>query len=387
MPLSQGTSANAALAASSADAASHWHLFNVGACCFYIASDKKHDAWFPIGTNFIGKMDAGGSVLTYPIPFQNLGYDMVRGNDDDIWFASGTVIGRASTSGSISSYSAKGFTQFLTRGFGHDIWYTTTTTTTIPGSPFVAHMAYDGTTKTYPVPPNPMGGLPPHPDGITRGPDRSLWFTTDTAYEHYCTIEKLNPATAAITSYPMQNNICTGLYIVAGPDRRLWTVGYDFNSDTTIVIAMTAHGVVKTYQLPANYLATATQIAVGRDHALYFGAVNTAQMPAASVTAMHHLIEKQFTEDRVSLERSLKVQVPSSSVALMRLTTDGHFTVYGAPSQLSCCLDGMATGPHGDIWFSDYPIVGFYRTDHSWSSPDIDTTLASPQTEDADIDP
>ena len=61
-------------------------------------------------------------------------------------------------------------------------------------------------------------GRPRRPNGITAGPDGNLWFTENAANQ----IGKINPATHAITEFPMPTPQAGPCWITAGPDGNLW---------------------------------------------------------------------------------------------------------------------------------------------------------------------
>ncbi len=68
-----------------------------------------HALWFTDpGDNLIGRVTAGGSLTTYPVPTKNAGLDGITvGGDSAIWFteAQASKIGRITTSGQISEYA------------------------------------------------------------------------------------------------------------------------------------------------------------------------------------------------------------------------------------------------------------------------------------------
>ncbi|MGZ3517403.1 MAG: Vgb family protein [Vulcanimicrobiaceae bacterium] len=291
-----------------------WQFFDVrGSFGSLLAKDKSYNTWFFIASNSIAKIDKSGKVTTYPIPFQNFGFDITYGNDGDIWFTSGPKIGRVSPRGSISSYPTTGFAEFLTPGFGADIWYTDSV------QRLIVRMTYDGTTTKYHLPtafPNPI------PHGITRGPDGNIWFETETGLFHQYTTSKLNPTTGAITEYALPQGVNGGDYIIAGTDKRLWRAGATEPFNAPLLDATDTNGVTTTYPLPHN---AGGPLAVGQDGALYIGAVmGPPNLPTGGI---------------------------------MRVTTGGQVTTY-TTSGLACCPIGIAAGPDGDIWFSDQSEIG-----------------------------
>jgi streptogramin lyase len=155
-----------------------------------------------------------------------------------------------------------------------------------------------GTFREFPV------GWGAGPEGITRGPDGNLWFTTSTGVARMTVLGE-------VTRFDISQSTGHPTRITAGPDGNLWFID---SADTNVVGKITPQGVATLFPLPqANVYPSA--IAAGPDGNVWFTVFGQRDYGS-----------------------------------LGRITPQGAFTFVRISSGAS--PTGLSFGPDGTLWFS-----------------------------------
>lgn len=202
-------------------------------------------------------------------------------------------------------------------------------------------MAQSGTYSDIVKYVSPGGG------SITAGPDGALWFTNGSS------IGRITTA-GAITEYSLPSSSGFAWQIVSGPDGALWFTDQGTNSIGSITTA----GVVTEFAVPGS---TPFGITTGSDGALWFteelgnqiGRITTAgavnEYPVTGLCCWPQYIV-------AGPDGALWITYAGYNLSdVLRMTTDGAFTVYGVPG-LPTGLEEpqqIVAGSDGALWFAE----------------------------------
>jgi streptogramin lyase len=271
---------------------------------------------------------ASGGVIEYPVPNPiapgsacfgcgqaSLG-GIVAGADGNLWFVNGGQykVGRMAPSGAITQFdlpTVVGGPYSITAGPDGNIWVTTNALGQARQD-WILRIRPDGAVTQFQA--GTGSGLSgTGPEHITPGPDGNLWFTEFWSNR----IGRMTPA-GNLTEFPIPTANSAPRGIVAGPDGNLWFVEADFNR--TGVARITTTGVVTEYSLGGSALdqLQPTDIVVGHDGNLWMNQTH----PSA----------------------------PQGEI--VRVALDGSLKVFAMPKGTR--PSGMASGPDGNIWFTDW---------------------------------
>jgi streptogramin lyase len=151
------------------------------------------------------------------------------------------------------------------------------------------------------------------PTAIAAGPDGNVWFIDDGAIA----IGRLNPATGAITEFPLPaGSDPTG--IAAGPDGNVWFTIGNAPGSAPAIDQITPLGVITEFPLPLSTNPSGGLV-TGPDRNLWF----TNSTPAASIG--------RFTPSTGAVSEYSEGLIPGSLPAF-----------------------GITVGPDGNLWFADY---------------------------------
>ena len=142
----------------------------------------------------------------YPLAQYRSPEGIARGPDGAVWFGEylSGLIGRITTSGSISEYSG-GFQPInIAAGPDHALWYTEF------GGGQIGRITPRGAVTQYPIPSRASA------KDIALGPDGALWFVEGNGWIGRIT------TLGVITEYPLPYNLNTGGSITRGPDGAMW---------------------------------------------------------------------------------------------------------------------------------------------------------------------
>jgi virginiamycin B lyase len=126
--------------------------------------------------NKIGRITIGGAITEYALP-RGLAAtsEIIQGPDDALWFL-GSLLGRITTAGVITSFDGVG-AEGITAGPDGALWFTVSGVTRVdgqlePGDGAIGRFALTGAVTQYSL--TPSATIPPV--GITLGPDGALWY-------------------------------------------------------------------------------------------------------------------------------------------------------------------------------------------------------------------
>jgi streptogramin lyase len=233
-----------------------------------------------------------------------------------LWFTNGGQykVGRITPSGVITQFDLPaivGGPSSITSGPDGNIWITTNALGQ-GRQDWIVRLGRDGAVTQFPAGAG-SGDFSTGPQGITPGPDGNLWFTEFWANR----IGRMTPV-GALTEFPIPTVESGPRGIVAGRDGNLWFVESHFNH--TGVARITTAGVVTEYSLGGSALdqLQPTDIVAGQDGNLWLNQTH----PSA----------------------------PQGEI--VRVTPDGTLKVFAMPKGTR--PSGMASGPDGNIWFTDW---------------------------------
>ncbi len=264
-----------------------------------IAKGPDGNIWVAATNNNVARLTPGGTIKEFPLS-RAAPNEITTGPDRNLWFtdANAGVIHKLTTSGTLSDYpipvneacpecyvglggitSGPGenvsFTQFspgkigiagaatgalrmlpvtaspsdLALGADHNLWFTDVNAAKI------RKMTPSGEVSELDIPSGASG------QDITAGPDRKLWFTEPFGDR----IGRVDPATGAITEFPVPNSNGGPWDITAGPDGNLWFT----ESFSNRIARITPSGAVTEIHLPPS-ASSPYDITTGRDGRLWF---------------------------------------------------------------------------------------------------------------------
>ena len=241
---------------------------------------------------------------------------IVAGADGNVWFTnSGQYkVGRITPSGTVTQFdlpATVGGPSGITAGPDGNIWVTTNALGQ-GRQDWIVRIGLDGTVTQFPAGAG-RGDFGAGPTGIASGPDGNLWFTEFWTNR----IGRMTP-TGVLTEFPIPTPETAPRGIVAGPDGNLWFIESHFNH--TAVARITTAGLVMEYPLggSSDDQLQPTDIVAGHDGNLWLNQTH----PSA----------------------------PQGEI--VRVAPDGSSRVFALPKGTR--PSGMASGPDGNIWFTDW---------------------------------
>jgi virginiamycin B lyase len=207
------------------------------------------------------------------------------------------------------------------------------------GNGHIGRITTAGVITTYQVPTSNDASY-----SITAGPDGAMWFTETslggTAYP-FAKIGRIT-TNGVITEYPLPDPNSDPFAITLGPDGALWFL------ESGKIGRITTSGTITEFPLPASEAKNGVSaIASGPDGALWF--------------TEWYLVDK-----------------------IVRMTTDGVFTVYPVATPIAAGSLSITAGPDGAIWFADndgkigrittsgditeYPVLGSFEFPYAIAS-------------------
>ena len=298
-------------------------------CLLIVAScTSTVDRPSPSSSPSQGPVLASGGVLEYPVPDPispgascfgcgqaSLG-GIAAGADGNLWFANGGQykVGRMTPSGAVTQFDLPaivGGPSGITAGPDGNIWITTNAL--FEGrQDWIVRLGRDGTVTQFQAGTG-TGNSGTGPQRITSGPDGNLWFT-----EFWTNRIGRMTRTGVLTEFPIPTFDSGPRGIVAGPDGNLWFVESNFSR--TAVARITTAGVVTEYSLG--------------------GSVDDQLQPAEIVAGQ---------DGNLWLNQN-HPSAPQGEI--VRVTPTGSLQTYALPK--GARPSGMARGPDGNIWFTDW---------------------------------
>ncbi len=272
-----------------------------------------------------------------------------------MWFtnALGNSIGRITTSGVLSSYSDSSIDDPVSIAVGSDgaLWFTNV------GNNSIGSITTTGVVSNYTDP------SIDNPTSIVAGPDGALWFINLGN-----TIGRIT--TAGVVSNFTDPSIDNPESITAGPDGALWfTNSGTYNPHTGVwqgesISRITTAGAVTSYT--SSTIDHPDGITAGPDGALWFTNESTGN------TSLTGSIGRITTSGSISAYTNSSIGQPQAitvgpdgalwyfnggtratlTATLGRITTAGAVSNYSYLTSCNCGLQGLVSGPDGQLWFT-----------------------------------
>ena len=271
----------------------------------YIARGPDGNMWFTaLNSNQVGKITPAGSVTQYPIPTADSSpQKIVAGPDGNLWFTEEVgQIGVVTPAGA----GAGTITEFALQAFGC-------------------------------------------PHGITVGSDNNLWVADQCGF-----VERFTPTNPpGEIDYPVTAD---AFDIARGPDGNLWFT--EFSGQ--LIGRMSTAGVLTEFATPDNTFPAG--IAAGADGNLWFqnqdigGSVGRIT-PAGGIDIFSAGLSGCAADITSAGDGGLWIPDPCLlpvNLALARVNTLGVVTARQASSYANSGAQGIAVGPDGRLWFTEF---------------------------------
>ena len=261
---------------------------------------------------------------------------IAAGPDGALWFTNygNNSIGRITTAGAVTNYTGTGinYADGIAAGPDGALWFTN---------------LYGNTRSGGSPPParSPTTPAPAHPEAIAAGPDGALWFTN-----------LINNSIGRITTAGVVTNYTgTGISapegIAAGPDGALWFTNWGNGSIGRITTAGAVTNYTGTRHQPAR-----SRIAAGPDGALWFTnnvqQVDRADHHRRGGHQLHRHRHQPGRRDRGRPRWSPLVHQLHQQARSGGSRPPGWSPTTPAPA--STKPEGIAAGPDGALWFTNY---------------------------------
>jgi virginiamycin B lyase len=262
------------------DAISEFPTPTAGASPHGIVAGSDGNLWFTENSvSKIGMINPTTHAISeFPTPTTGAGpWDLAAGPDGNIWFTENSVskVGMINpTTHAITEFStptASSLPYGITAGPDGNVWFTEQIGKIAminPSTHAIAEFAATGYLKEIAAGPdgnlwfgsiesfNPSthvvtqyATLNDGDNGITAGPDGNVWFTANNAPAAARNIGRINPATGAITYYPVNSPVVQQWGITVGPDGNLWFTQWSSRID---VATLNSSQLIVTQQPPAS---------------------------------------------------------------------------------------------------------------------------------------
>jgi streptogramin lyase len=322
------------------------------------------------------------SVSSFPITSGTTGISNVVSTNGSLWFISSIDTGggvgvyqyyidSTTPAGATTSYSLANVPspvgQSITLGPDGALWFTAGSYS----SAVIGRITTSGSISTFSVSGNPYG-FSSGPGAIASGSDGALWFTDSSASQ----IGRVT--TAGSFSYFQLSNPAFG--ITNGPDGNIWVTEYTRNAVnssgsyywTGQVASVTPAGVETTYDIPQVRVVLPTYVeapvdtfATGTDGALWFTEYSGTQVGRVTtsgvVTTVYSNPANGITAGPdgalwLTQPGASVTGAPTSGPALIRLLTDTTTSSYALSPSVFSDPNGIAAGPDSALWFNDAAI-------------------------------
>jgi streptogramin lyase len=266
------------------------------------------------------------------------------GPDGNMWFTDTHAIGRITTSGAVTEFSAglnPGAHPFgnIVVGSDGNLWFSDI------GSPqAIGRITPSGTITEFDL------GAGESPDQLVLGPDGNVWFLQVGSPK---SIDRITPS-GTITEFSTGLNANTQPNaLTVGPDGNLW---FTDQGSTPAIGRVTPAGVIAEFEGPLMPLANfPNDITAGPDGNVWFtdsfGSVGKVT-PSGTITLFNTGLEMGAAPDEITEGTDGNLWVVDQNAshrAIVRVTPSGTITEF--TSGLSTApVDDITTGPDGNLW-------------------------------------
>lgn len=284
-------------------------------------------------------VSAAGQVSVYPIPSGSSPFGITLGPDGNMWFTeqfpSGSI-GRITPAGIITEFPVAGSadSECIIKGAGNDLWFASNQ------SRLIGRITTSGVATTYTAP-----GMAPF--CLTLGQDGNIWFT-DTAN---VAVGRLHPKTGKIDEFKLATTSSNPLFIATGTDGYMYFS--DFGAGAVGQIFPSIHPTIKEYSVPSGAGSGVFGVAsmpgynfVSERFAGKIATVdwigNITEYPVAAGPAELAAQQKGLT--------NAVWFTTGATVNRFNPTTHGSSIVFVTPNGATAVT--MASGPDRDLWFT-----------------------------------
>jgi len=183
-----------------------------------IVTGPDGSLWFTeFAANKIGRLSTNGTFDEFPIlTVASQPDELAAGPDGNVWFAetAGNKIGRVTPTGDVTEFGAgispASQPTAIVAGADGNLWFTERALANPTGR--IGRISPSGEVTEYGI------GITGHPLVIAAGSDGNLWFTESPGNK----IGRIDPATMAVSEFPVPTFQSAPWEITAGPDGNLW---------------------------------------------------------------------------------------------------------------------------------------------------------------------
>jgi streptogramin lyase len=269
---------------------------------------------------------------------------IVVGPDKTLWFAAKSLIGRITTSGTLTRFAVPSpyVVDNIVAGSDGALWF-------IDGDHnAIGRLTTSGAFKFFAI----KGSI--HVAGVTLGPDGNFWFA-DSKRGSIGRVSGNGKITRLVTAWPRGFD---PLGIATGPDKRLWITDYDNNK----IIAMTLDGRTQTFATTTK-TSRPTIIVAGKDGNLWFVESNADQIgritPAGKITEFplksYGGRDPKFNPRPLGLAWGFDGKLwftGGTADMIRRLSPNGAIEDFNTKS-IEVTPTGIVAGPDGNLWFTE----------------------------------
>ena len=183
--------------------------------------------------------------------------------------------------------------------------------------------------------------------GITAGPDGNLWFIERSGNK----IGRINPSGGVVTEFPIPTASSDPMDITAGPDGNLWFTERSGNN----IGRITPGGTITEYPLPTS-ASSPSGITSGPDGNLWFTEFNVDKIgqitPGGTITEYSIPTSNSEPEEITAGPDGNLWFTEIAGNNIGQITPGGTITEYSTPTNFSHPY-GITTGPDGNLWFTE----------------------------------
>jgi streptogramin lyase len=328
-----------------------------------IAAGPDGALWFTTENSLIGRISTSGTITEFTVSGLTSSSSIVAGPDGALWFTgvSGKV-GRITTAGVVTEFalpsgdSATG----ITVGPDKALWFA-------GEAGEVGRITTAGVVTEFAVPDIPpaagsssTSGTQVTPAAITTGPDGALWFTGAPNVIGRIT------TSGVVTEFsaPVNQSFSDGRMdaITVGPDGGLWFIG-----ENNEIGRITTAGVVTEFAVPGDF-NDIPDLTLGPDGNLWFTEQEDGSTPGeqpavgeitpAGVTKVFPVLQGMTLDPSRGVDVDPGAITPGPDGALWftengaigRIATDGTIQQFPLTTP-QASSDDITSGPDGDLWF------------------------------------
>ena len=230
----------------------------------------------------------------------------------------------------------------ITKGPDGSMWFTESEPDGVGG---IGRVTPSGVVTSFTL------GLDNSPSFITTGPDGNLWFT-EYHHDKPGSIGRITP-TGTITTYNLTAYPSSPQGITVGPDGNLWFA----DADGAIGRIVPKTGTITEYPTPDVSASSPDLITTGPDHNLWFtdeGTNAIVRFNPTTDTFTSFALSANAQPEGITVGPDGNLWFTEFSSGLVgKITTSGKITEYPLPSGASSSPEAIVTGSDGNLWLTE----------------------------------